>query len=121
MSGMLVKKIYMALDQQNEKNWIPVHGQYHRRGRNWPGIPKRIGEAGIAGMPIQESGTRLFKSVDYIGNTKAEEAFGSVGAMPGQKKWATLRGGFQKQLPDAEEGVQCASLKPVFLLNGCNG
>jgi len=117
MSGMILKRTCMALDLQNDEKLIAVYEQYHQPGRIWPEIPKGIRDAGIADMQIHRIGTRLFMVVDYNGNTNLKEAFGKMGTMPRQEEWAVLMDGFQKQLPEAQEGEHWATMKPVFLLN----
>jgi L-rhamnose mutarotase len=107
----------MALDLQNDEKMIAIYEQQHRPGGIWPEIPKGIREAGIADMQIYRIGTRLFMIVDYDSNTNLKEIFGKMVAMPRQGEWAALMAGFQKVLPEAEEGEHWATMKPVFLLN----
>lgn len=105
----------MALDLQNDEKLIAIYEQYHQPGHIWPEIPRGIRDAGIADMQIHRIGTRLFMIVDYDEDTNLRETFDRMGAMP--REWAALMDAFQRELPEAEEGVHWATMKPVFLLN----
>jgi L-rhamnose mutarotase len=89
----------LTLDLKNDETAISEYRRYHVK--IWPEVRDSLIEAGVVGMEIYLTGTRLFMIMDVNDrfSLSAKAAADAVNAKV--QEWETTMRGFQNRLPES--------------------
>ena len=111
-----MRRLYFALDLENDPLLIAEYERWHRPDRIWPEVVEHLRAAGVRELEIFRCGDRLTMVMEVPDEFSAADqaALGAVSQRV--RDWEELMWQFQRALPFAKAGEKWVPMARVFSL-----
>jgi L-rhamnose mutarotase len=108
----VIRRWCLALDLEDDPALIAEYCRHHER--IWPEIAEGIRSAGIVGMEIWRTGSRLMMVMETDERFDPAAKAAADAANPKVREWEELMWKFQRPLPWAKPGEKWVAMERIF-------
>lgn len=112
-----MRRLYFALDLQDDPTLIAEYEDWHRPENIWPEIVDSLRAAGVNELELFRCGNRLILVMEVAEDFSATDKAAFDARSPRVQAWEDLMWRFQQPLPFAKPGEKWVPMKRLFSLN----